>query len=126
MAKNNQVMFMGNLTADPSIREVNGADGKTSKVCNYDIAVHGANDKVSFVRIASWGKQAENDAKYLKKGNFVVVQGEADFGSYEKDGVKIPTFQVKAENVTYMMPASEAKKDAKAMQTFNNDDQFGG
>lgn len=124
MAKNNQVMFMGNLTADPAIREITNAEGKTNKVCNYDIAVHGAGDKVSFVRIASWGKQAENDAKYLKKGNFVVVQGEADFGSYEKDGVKIPTFQVKAENVTYMMPASEAKKGTTAGQS--SDEEFGG
>lgn len=101
---NNSVTFIGNLTADPISRKVNTPNGEKT-VANYDIAVH-TGERTDFFRIASWGKQAENDAKYLKKGNMVVVQGDLQTGSYEKDGVKIPTIQVNASSVAYLIPAA--------------------
>lgn len=111
MAKNNNSIFIGNLTCDPTIREVKRED-KTTHVANYEIAVHTGN-RTDFFRIATWGKQAENDAKYLKKGNTVFVQGDLQTGSYEKDGIKIPTLQLNAEDVRYLMPMS-TKSDANA------------
>ncbi len=104
MANNNQVTFIGNLTADPTSRTIGTPDGERT-VANYDIAVH-TGERTDFFRIASWGKQAENDVKYLKKGNMVMVQGDLQTGSYEKDGVKIPTIRLNASSVTYLMPAS--------------------
>ena len=104
MAKNNNVIMIGNLTCDPTIREVKRED-KTTHVTNYEIAVHTGN-RTDFFRIATWGKQAENDAKYLKKGNTVFVQGDFQTGSYEKNGTKIPTLQLNSEDVRYLMPMS--------------------
>lgn len=123
MAKNNSVRFIGNLTADPVLREFTTANGK-SKVANYDIAVHTAG-RTDFIRIASWGAQAENDVKYLKKGNMVMVDGDIQTGSYEKDGYKIPTFQVNAADVTYLLPANvNAKTDKKTTPQSNSDEEF--
>lgn len=112
MAQNNFTIQIGNLTADPTIREVK-RDNKTTHVANYDIAVH-TGERTDFFRIATWGKQAENDAKYLKKGNMVMVQGDLQTGSYEKDGVKIPTLQINAEVVKYLAPANTKNTTATA------------
>ena len=104
MAKNNNEIMIGNLTCDPTIREVK-RDDKTTHVTNNEIAVQTGN-RTDFFRNATWGKQAENDAKYLKKGNTVFVQGDFQTGSYEKNGTKIPTLQLNAEDVRYLMPMS--------------------
>ena len=108
MAQNNQVTLFGNVTGEVKLSSFKTADGKERSVANYDIAVHGSNDRTDFFRIASWGKQAENDAKYLKKGNLVMVQGDLQTGSYDKDvngtKVKIPTLTVNAESVRYLQP----------------------
>ena len=80
MAKNNSVRMIGNLTADPTTRTFDYKDGQRT-VTNYDIAVH-SGDRTDFFRVASWGKQGENDAKYLKKGNMVMIDGDLQTGSY--------------------------------------------
>lgn len=112
MAKNNSVRMIGNLTADPISRTFDYKGGQRT-VTNYDIAVH-SGDRTDYFRVASWGKQAENDAKYLKKGNMVMIDGDLQTGSYEKDGVKIPTLTINTQDVTYLMPASTKKAETGA------------
>lgn len=113
MAKYNQVTLIGNLVANPTTRTFKTDKGERT-VANYEIGVH-TNDRTDFFRIASWGKQAENDAKYLQKGNMVMVQGDIQLGSYEKeDGTKVSTIQVNASSVTYLAPTSAKNTVAAA------------
>ena len=64
----------GNLAADPELHEVEvGEDKKKRKVCT---------------RVETWGANAENVAKYLKKGSGCVASGDLSIDTYEKDGVK--------------------------------------
>lgn len=118
MAQNNQVTLFGNVTGEVKLSSFKTGDGKERSVANYDIAVHGNNDRTDFFRVASWGKQAENDAKYLKKGNLVMVQGDLQTGSFEKDvngtKVKIPTLTVNAESVRYLQPQTAKATDNTA------------
>ncbi len=114
MAQNNQVTLFGNVTGEVKLSSVK-VGGQDRSVANYDIAVHGNGDRTDFFRVTSWGKQAENDAKYLKKGNLVMVQGDLQTGSYEKDvngtKVKIPTITVNAESVRYLQPQTNKTAD---------------
>ena len=40
------------------------------------------------IDVETWGKQAENCAKYLEKGKRVLIEGKIKMNSWEKDGKK--------------------------------------
>ena len=73
----NRVILIGRLTRDPELR--NTASGLA--VCQITVAVNrrpsqnGAGPEADFISVNVWDKQAENVAKYLKKGSQVAVEG---------------------------------------------------
>ena len=86
----NTLTIIGNLTADPTIRTVNGANGQ-STVCNLTVAVnrYKRGQKVTdFFRITLWNQQAENAMKYLSKGRQVAVTGPVTARPYMGDDGK--------------------------------------
>ena len=95
-------MLIGNLTRDVEKRETE--TGKT--VANFSIAVGRAfSDETDFFNITVWEKQAENCAKYLKKGSKVGIVGTLQNRSYKaNDGVKRTITEVVAEQVEFLGP----------------------
>lgn len=88
----------GNLAADPELREVEvGEDKKKRKVCTFTVMSNRyGKDAPDALRVETWGANAENCAKYLKKGSGCVASGDLSIDTYEKDGVK--HVAVKLEN----------------------------
>jgi single-strand DNA-binding protein len=78
----NHITLVGNLTKDPELRTVNG----DKSVCTVSIAVNSSKDRVLFIDIVTWDKQAETCARYLSKGRQVLVNGELIIRSWETDG----------------------------------------
>jgi single-strand DNA-binding protein len=64
-------------------------------------------------RVTVFGKQAENCNTYLSKGSPVLVQGKIQTDSYEnKDGNKVYTTKIVADNVRFLgKPNNESKQD---------------
>lgn len=83
MASFNRTILMGNLTNDPEIRSVGEAE-----VVKYTIAVNSPykKGKVLFMDCDHW--RAGKVAAFLAKGVPVLVEGELDQQSWEKDGQK--------------------------------------
>lgn len=87
----NKVILVGNLGADPEVKDVNG-----SKVANFRIATsetytdkQGAKQtNTEWHSIVAWRNLAEIIEKYVKKGSQVYVEGKLQTRSWEKDGVK--------------------------------------
>lgn len=98
----NKVMLIGNLTRDVEKRETE--TGKT--VANFSIAVGRTfSDETDFFNVTVWEKQAENCAKYLKKGSKVGIVGTLQNRSYKaNDGVKRTITEVIAEQVEFLSP----------------------
>ncbi len=103
----NKVILIGNLTRDPeSSTTQNG-----TAVCRLSIAANreftnsdGSRD-VDYFNISTWRGQAENCAKFLKKGNKVGVVGRLENRSYEdKDGIKRTITEVIASEVEFLTP----------------------
>lgn len=63
--------------------------------------------EVDFITCVIWNKQAENLAKFQRKGNLLGVQGQLRIDSYESNGEKKYKSYVLVENVEYL----EARKD---------------
>jgi single-strand DNA-binding protein len=98
----NKIILTGNLTRDLEMRQTN--NGKA--VANFSIAVSRPfSDETDFFNVTVWGNQAENCAKYLKKGSKVGIVGTLQNRSYEaNDGTKRTITEIVAEQVEFLSP----------------------
>jgi single-strand DNA-binding protein len=102
----NKSILIGNLTRDPDIRYT-----ASNKVCaKFSVAINREwkgkdglkHEEVDYPNVVVWGKLAELAEKYLHKGSQVLVEGRIKTGSYEKDGHKVYTTDVQADNIQFM------------------------
>lgn len=85
MAKDfNNVTLMGRLTKDPELKTT--ASGKN--ICSFTLAVSGFGDKTNFIDCKAWEKTGELVSKYVGKGQRLLIVGELEQESWEKDGQK--------------------------------------
>lgn len=103
----NKAFLIGNLTRDPELAQTNS--GKS--VCKFSIAVNrnytqADGEKVTdYFTIVTWNGQAENCARYLKKGKKIAVIGELQQRSFEgNDGVKRTVIEIQAQEVEFLSP----------------------
>lgn len=108
----NLVVLMGRLTQDPELRFL---PGNGMAVSTFTLAVdkglsrekkaefeQNGKPTADFIRVRVWGKQAENCANYLAKGRQVLIQGSIETGSYEKEGKRVFTTDVRAARVQFI------------------------
>ena len=109
----NKTFIYGRLTADPTTRETNG-NRVTSFTVASDTRTKDAegNNVTNFFRVAAWGVPGDNCAKWLHKGNRVIVSGEVVMRSYtDKNGQLRYSLDVpRADTVEFV----ETKGDAPA------------
>ena len=97
----NVAIISGNLTRDPEVSRVQGANA-TAKA-RFTVAcqrkfknAEGVYD-ADFINVDAWGSDAEFVEKYFHKGSRIEVVGEIRTGSYKnKDGVTVYTTTVNA------------------------------
>ena len=73
----NHFMVGGNLTRDPELRHLPGGRAMTRftvAVNQYASDGEQTYERCDFIPITSYGLQAENDARYLRKGQAVLVE----------------------------------------------------
>lgn len=83
---------VGNLGADPELKVTQGGQS----VLKLRLAVsekykdkNGELQEVTeWVSASLWGKRAESLAKFLRKGDRIMIEGKLRTSSYEKDGEK--------------------------------------
>ena len=78
----NNCSFSGNVGKDPEARYFENG----SVVANFSIAVTGRRDSVFWMPVKVWGKQAQTILDYVKKGSQIIVSGELEEESWERDG----------------------------------------
>ena len=107
---NNKVILIGRVTKDAVIIEPK-EEGQ-SKIAHFSLAVDKMRRKAEqvnnneestayFIRCTAFDKQAVFLEQYGKKGVKFALEGHLSTGSYEKDGVRIPTVEVIVENVQF-------------------------
>lgn len=113
----NHVVLGGNLTFDPSIREVKGAEG-SSKVIEFSVANNLKSStspagKAHFFKCEAWGKTAELIHEYFKKGDSIIVVGVLQWSSWEdsKTNEKRETTKVRVES--FYFPGQQGKKSSE-------------
>lgn len=78
----NNCSFSGSLGKDPEVRFFE--DGKA--VANFSIAINGRGDSTLWMPVKVWGKQVQVIADYVKKGSQIIVSGELENETWQKEG----------------------------------------
>lgn len=126
----NTVVLIGRLTRDPELRYIPGSGAAVS---TFTLAVDKGLSKdkkqemesqnkptADFIRIVVWGKMGENCANYLAKGRLVGVHGRIQTGSYEKDGTRVYTTDIVANNVEFLEWGDKESSNNNSNNNSNN------
>jgi len=111
----NRIILIGRLTHDPESRMT-----QTGIACTrFNLAVNrpkkeDGTQQADFINCVAWRKQAENIAKYCKKGSQIALEGRIQTGSYEaQDGTKRYTTDVIVDNVTFLNHKNENNQESE-------------
>ncbi|MGG1495218.1 single-stranded DNA-binding protein [Bacillus licheniformis] len=124
----NRVVLCGRLTRDPDLRFV--GDGKP--VVSFTIAVNrtfknqNGETEADFINCVAW-RNAENIAKFLKKGSMAGVDGRLQTRSYDdQSGRRVFVTEVNVESVQFLDPKGGAGRNQSSGQQGNSfpDDPF--
>lgn len=107
----NKAIICGNLGRDPESRQTKSG----TAVTNLRVATtHRVKrndtweDQTEWHRVVTFGKTAENCAKFLEKGRKVLIEGRIQTSSYEKDGEKRYSTEIVADTVQFLGGAKGA------------------
>jgi single-strand DNA-binding protein len=101
----NKLILVGNLAADPEIRQTaKGTTVATFPVAtNRDFTSNGEKKKVTdFHRVVAWGKLGEICGKYLEKGKAVYIEGMVINRAFEKEGERRYVTEIRADEVNML------------------------
>lgn len=110
----NTSTLIGNLTKDVELRQV----GNGTSVARFTLAVQrqfknaNGEKETDFIQCQAWKKTAELLAQYCQKGSKIAVRGSIRTGSYEKDGARVYTTEVVAEEIEFLTPKSSTNNGA--------------
>lgn len=119
----NKIILMGRLTRDPEIRYSQGE--KPIAVARYSLAVDKKQKRedgitADFFNMVAFDRLGDFAARYFRKGIKIVVSGHVQTGTYEnKDGVRMPFFEVVAEEQEFAESKNASQFPASA-DTNNN------
>ena len=115
----NKAILIGRLTRDPELRTT--PTGRN--VCQFAVAVNRTYTSASgereadFINCVVWDKQAENLARYQKKGNQIAVEGRIQTRNYDdNNGKKVYVTEILASNISFL----DAKGASGAGNSFSN------
>ncbi len=118
MASFNKVILIGNMTADPELKQTAGG----VSVCSFSIAVNRRFAKseqgqqtVDFINIVTWRQSAEFVSRYFKKGNPILVCGQLQTRTWtDNQGQKRYATEVVADEVSFVANAQQSAQAAPA------------
>ena len=115
MASFNKVILIGNLTADPELKQTTSG----ISVCSFTIAINRKFAKegeqtCDFITIQTWRQTAEFVSKYFKKGKPILVCGQLQQRTWtDNQGNKRYATEVVADEVSFV-GNNEASSEEKS------------
>lgn len=112
MASFNKVILIGNMTADPELKQT--ASGIS--VCSFSIAVNRRFNKgadqgqqtVDFINVVAWRQNAEFVSRYFKKGNPILICGQLQTRKWtDNQGQQRISTEVVTDEVSFVASAAQ-------------------
>ena len=108
-----KTILVGNMTKDPEKKITQ--NGKT--VCSFSVAVKRRfQDVTDFHDCVAWGNTAEAICRNFHKGKEILVEGELQKRSYEKDGIKRWVTELVVEAFSFTGRKDDGESEQKQKQ----------
>ena len=126
-----KMIISGNLTQDPTLREVkytNKSTGEivTAKVANFTVAAndrYGEGRVTEYFQVSAWGGLGEACAQYLSKGRGVMVIGPIKEDKYVDQKGNIRTsMAIRASEVEFLGGAKIATRPEEVEEAGDEED----
>lgn len=119
----NRVVLVGRLTRDPELRKTNSGNA----VASFSIAVDSRSKNpdgtwgTTFLNCTQFGAQAENVAKFTRKGSMVGVEGSLNQRNFTRqDGTKGSVIEVICDRVAFLEPKGNNEAGNGEAVTFDD------
>ena len=119
----NRVILVGRLTRDPELKRTNSG----MSVASFSIAVDNrmknpdGSRGTTFMNCSIFGAQAENLAKFTRKGALVGVEGSLNQRNFQRqDGTKGSAIEVIADRVAFLEPKGNRVGEVNSDTTFDD------
>lgn len=109
MASFNKLILIGNLTADPEVKQTQTG----TSVCSFNIAVNRrfakeGEQNVDFITVVAWRERAEFVGKFFKKGKPILVCGQLQSRTWaDRDGLRRVAWECVADEITFVSSKDE-------------------
>lgn len=104
----NKVILVGNVGRDPDVQTT----GTGKKVAHLSLATSRRipqgdkfEQRTEWHRLTLWDRLAMLAEEYIRKGDRLFVEGSMEYGSFEREGVTIPTSEVRVWELVMLGPA---------------------
>ena len=124
----NRVILAGRITRDIEI----SFTPQQTQVCEFGLAINKKwttkggekKEKVCFIECNAFGKTAELIGKYFSKGKGILVEGELDFSTWEKNHVKFSKHRVQVREFKFVDDAGNQQQAPPQQQKAPPQQQF--
>lgn len=115
----NRVILVGRITKDPEKKETqsNIAVVSFTLAVNRQFTDSSGERQADFIQCVVWRKQAENLARFVKKGALLGIEGRIQTRTYEVEGVTRYVTEVVCDSVQFL----ESKGSNTEETTFQKD-----
>lgn len=124
MASFNKCILIGNLTADPELKQSTSG----VSVCSFSIAVNrkmAKNNECDFITVVTWRQTAEFVSRYFTKGKPILVCGQLQTRTWtDNQGQKRYATEVVADEVSFV--GSNESSEAKSQPSTYTPSAYGG
>jgi single-strand DNA-binding protein len=74
----------------------------------------GTEERTEWHRLTLWDRLAELAEEYVRKGDRLYVEGRIEYGSFEKNGVTVPTAEVVVREIVLLGPPGRSAEEEGA------------
>lgn len=110
----NKVVLVGRITKDPELKYTSN----NIPVARFTIAVNRTyqsktgEKQADFINCIVWRQQAENFAKYMRKGSLIGIDGQIQTSSFDDaNGVRRFVTEVLCDSIHFLEPKSSSRGD---------------
>lgn len=115
----NKAIIMGRLGHHPELTYTQSG----TAVCKFSIATSrkqkDGNEITQWHRCVAWQKAAELINQYVKKGDQLYVEGEINYGQYEKDGITRYTTDIVVREFSFIGGGNQSQGQGHQNQQQN-------
>ena len=105
----NKIILVGNVGSDPDVHITSAG----VKIARLSLATNGRHtstddgqveERTDWHRVNLWGRLAQFAEDYVSKGDKLFIDGYLQYDCYERDGVTIPTAEIRCREMVMLTP----------------------